>query len=457
MNGFRICLIALVITAVSLSTETASAENWPTYRHDVRRSGVTSESLAFPLRQSWVRRSPQAPQTAWTGPAKWDAYSGNSGLQSMRNFDPCFFVTAADDLVYFGSSVDDAVHALDASGGTERWVHFTNSAVRFPPTIDRGRAYFGSDDGFVYCCDRQTGELIWKRCASPANRMVTSNRKIISMWPVRTGVLVQDGKAIFGASLVPWNDSYLWKVDCSDGSVERDDCFQTVAEGVTLQGALLASHDRIYVPQGRAAPLSFDLGDGKNLGAIGEAGGVFCVLTEDEMLLAGPQHQKETDSQMRIADGRSRQRLATFSGTNRILVDGDHAWIPSGGTLRMLVRSSYVQAQIEAAKHYAIFSDDKITDTAIKQKAKVAYDAAQKQQDQAWKWQVDCPAPSGLIKTADAVIVGLDNEVRAFSAATGELRWKHDVEGVAHGLAVAAGRLFVSTGRGHIYAFESAE
>ncbi len=57
---------------------------------------ITDAKLEFPLTVQWVWKSPQPPQTAWTGPAKWDAYSGNSGLQSMRNFDPCFYVTVSE-------------------------------------------------------------------------------------------------------------------------------------------------------------------------------------------------------------------------------------------------------------------------------------------------------------------------------------------------------------------------
>ena len=448
MNGHRIFGLVLILIA-----SPALAETWPTYRHDNRRSGVTTESLRFPLKQAWVRRSTQVPQTAWTGPAKWDAYSTNSGLQSMRNFDPCFYVTANEDSVYFGSSVDDAVHALDASTGEEQWVHFTNSAVRFPPTLDSGRAFFGSDDGYVYCCNQKNGELQWKLCASPDNRYITSNRKIISMWPVRTGVLLQNGKALFGGSLVPWEPSYLWTVNAENGSVEAEGCYRTDVEAVTLQGALLASSKRIYAPQGRAAPLSFDIATGKPLGAIGEAGGVFCILTEDEMLLAGPQHQKASDNEVRLADAQNRQRIATFSGTNRILVEGDHAWIPIGDKLKMLIRSEYVQAQIDAATSRAILADKKLKDENAKRDAKAALEKATKRQADAWRWEVGCPAPKGFIKTADAVIVGLDNEVRAYDEKTGEELWSHSVEGIAHGLAVSDGRLFVSTGRGHIYAF----
>ncbi|MCA9139809.1 MAG: PQQ-binding-like beta-propeller repeat protein [Planctomycetales bacterium] len=445
----------IVIATLIWSSHNAWPQSWPTYRHDVRRSGTTQEKLAFPLKQSWVRTSKQPPQTAWTGPAKWDAYSGNTGLQSMRNFDPCFFVTVDQGQLFYGSSVDDAVHALDVGTGTQRWVYFTGSAVRFPPTLSSGRAYFGSDDGYVYCCDQSSGDLVWKRMAAVDNRHVTSNRKIISMWPVRTGVLVQNGTACFGASLVPWEKSLLWKVDADTGAVDRDDCYRSEVNDVTLQGAMLASSDRIYVPQGRAAPLAFDLASGRSLGAIGEAGGVFCVLTEDEMLLAGPEDQKSTSQQMRIADGRSNQHLATFSGTNRILVEGEKAWIPTAGKLKMLDRKAYVDAQVAAAAAGKIINDKDRDDEAAKSAAKADLQAAVKQQSDAWRWEVECPNPTGFIKAADAIIVGLENQVRAYSAGTGELLWSAEVDGVAHGLAVAEGRLFVSTGLGHIYAFES--
>ncbi len=211
------CLLLVLASAGE-----ALAQTWPTYRHDNRRSGVTDAKLEFPLTGQWVWKSPQPPQTAWTGPAKWDAYSGNSGLQSMRNFDPCFYVTVSDDKVFFGSSADDAAHALDARTGKERWVHFTGAAVRLPPTISSGRVFFGSDDGWVYCCDEASGELIWRKPASDERQRITSNRKIISLWPVRTGVLVDGQRATFAGSLVPWKKSVLWTVNAATGETSGD-------------------------------------------------------------------------------------------------------------------------------------------------------------------------------------------------------------------------------------------
>ncbi len=452
MNVPTACCLVLLIASSNLVATKAAAQSWSTYRHDNRRSGVTDCELAFPLTEQWVRRSELPPQAAWTGPAKWDAWAGNSGLQSMRNFDPCFFVTAGDGKVFFGSSVDDAVHAIDASTGREVWVYFTGAAVRFPPTINDGLAYFGSDDGNVYCCDAEHGELRWRKRAALRNERITSDRKIISLWPVRTGVMVHHGKACFASSLVPWESSLLWNVDAATGQLDREGCFRRQLAGVTLQGALLASSSRIYVPQGRAAPLAFDLTSGEPLGAIGEAGGVFCILTEDEMLLAGPDDQKSASDQIRIADGQTRQPMASFSGTNRILVAGRFAWIPAGGKLKRLDRGVYLDAQQQIDRENDELKqrrEQKQPVEATEQRLAEAWE----RQKSAWRWEVECPPPNGFIKAGDAILLGLDNEVVAYSATDGRQLWRTAVDGTAHGLAVADGRLFVSTGLGHIYAF----
>ncbi|MDB4530592.1 PQQ-binding-like beta-propeller repeat protein, partial [Akkermansiaceae bacterium] len=188
------------------------AEVWPTYRHDNRRSGVSPSSLQLPLTEAWVHNG-GLPQQAWTGPAKWDAYSSNEGLQSMRNFDPCYFTTASHNLIYYGSSSDNALHCLDASTGEEQWQHFTNSSVRFPPTLVGEQAWFGSDDGYIYCANALTGKTLWKKQAAPSDRLIPSNGKLISPWPVRTGITVENGRAFFAASLLPWKTSYLWCIN----------------------------------------------------------------------------------------------------------------------------------------------------------------------------------------------------------------------------------------------------
>ena len=128
------------------------AADWPTHLHDNRRSGATPEKLdTRRLAPAWDWRSPEPPLPAWSGPARWDAYAGHRNLPSMRNYDPVFHVTAAGGSIFFGSSVDDAVHCLDARTGKARWTVTTDGPIRIAPTFTGGRVYFGSDDGFAYC------------------------------------------------------------------------------------------------------------------------------------------------------------------------------------------------------------------------------------------------------------------------------------------------------------------
>ncbi|MEM1070763.1 MAG: PQQ-binding-like beta-propeller repeat protein [Planctomycetota bacterium] len=439
---------AMITLIVASSTW---AQEWPTYRHDNRRSGVTDAKLSFPLNESWIWKSPHVPQTAWTGPAKWDAWAGNRGLQSMRNFDPCFYVTVDDERVYFGSSVDDAAHALKLSDGSEAWIHFTGAAVRMPPTIADGNVVFGSDDGKVYCCDATNGELRWSRRASKERRSITSNRKIISLWPVRTGVMVKDRQATFAGSLVPWETSFLCTVDLATGESEHEGCFVRELKNVTLQGALLASERLLYAPQGRSAPLAIERSTGKLQGTVGSAGGVFCILSPEEQLIAGPPNQKSGENEVRIAALESKKALVSFSGTDRILLDQEFAYLVASGKLRKLNRQQYIDGQTEIADATALIKSDPSQGKSAR--ARIA--AAETQVEQAWGWASEAEIPIDMIKAGDAIILGFDREVRAVDANSGDSIWSADVEGRACGLAVAAGRLFVSTDLGFIYAFES--
>ena len=304
------------LAIVALFTSAAHAEDWPTYAHDNRRSHTTGETLTLPLKQAWVYESPNLPQTAWTGPAKWDAYAGNDGLQSMRNFDPAFFVTAVGDKVYFGSSATDAAHCLDAETGEEKWVAFADSAVRLPPTIDEGRAYFGADDGVAYCVDAETGTEIWRFNPVPDAKRIPSNNKLVSPWPIRTGVLVEDGQAYFAASLFPWKKSYLCGVDAITG----EKLFVGEEDNLTLQGALLTSPEKLYAPQGRASPIVFARDSGSLIGSVPGTGGVFCILTEEEQFIAMPQNQKSKDSVTKIAKtpGTESNAVLSITGTERL-------------------------------------------------------------------------------------------------------------------------------------------
>lgn len=441
-----------VFTFLVLGT-VCSAQSWPTYRHDNRRSGVSPTSLQLPLSEAWSHHG-GPPQQAWTGPAKWDAYSSNEGLQSMRNFDPCYFTTAAHDLIYYGSSADNAVHCLKASTGELQWQHFTNSSVRFPPTIVGAKAWFGSDDGFVYCADALTGKPLWKKQAAPSDRLIPSNGKLISPWPVRTGITIEEGRAFFAASLLPWKTSYLWCIDAKTA----EQAFLTEHQGVTLQGAMLAASDRLYIPQGRAAPIALNQSDGKKTGTITQAGGTFCLLTDNNQLIAGPPNQKERDEQLRLADPNSGKRLTTFNNTTRVVVDQGKAYLHSVDKLQCLDLSRKARLEKLLASQRATLKkiDPKIEANLPKiEDLKKEIVLLQTQLKACLLWSIEHPAPFELVIAGDQLIVGLENQVSILDTKTGKPLWRHKVTGKAYGLTPSEGRLIVSTDLGHIHAFHS--
>ena len=212
-----LCIHSLLLTIAISCAPTADAADWPTYLHDSARTGVTDEQLRLPLEQSWVRTAPTTIRRAWTE-AEGRTAEGRDLYDRVR-FDDAFQVAVLGDDVYFGSSVDHKIYCLDAGSGARRWSFFTGAAVRLAPTVADGRVYAGSDDGCAYCLDAAEGELIWKYRPGPAQEWFLGRGEMISRWPVRTGILVDDGVAYFGAGIFPHENVYMCAVDAADGRV----------------------------------------------------------------------------------------------------------------------------------------------------------------------------------------------------------------------------------------------
>ncbi len=136
----RKCPLAIVpfLLSVAFAGRVFGAD-WPTYQHDVRRSGITSERLEPPLPEQWVFQSPHAPVPAWADPSA-TPIERRLELPRLR-FDDAFHVAAVGDSVYFGSSVDDSLHCVDATTGEERWRFTTDGPIRIAPIVP---SWFGN-------------------------------------------------------------------------------------------------------------------------------------------------------------------------------------------------------------------------------------------------------------------------------------------------------------------------
>jgi len=52
-------------------------------------------------------------------------------------------------VVYFGSD-DGYLYSVDAETGQEKWKFKTGNCVSSSPAVSGGVVYFGSDDGYLY-------------------------------------------------------------------------------------------------------------------------------------------------------------------------------------------------------------------------------------------------------------------------------------------------------------------
>ncbi len=220
--------------------------DWPTHLRDNQRTGVTDDELQFPLRLRWVHRMRHPPRPAWPDPAHQDFWHNKGNLKARVIYDRVCHVVTVGDCVYFGTSADDRVVCLDADTGQIRWQFFAEGPVRLSPTVAGEKLIFGSDDGFVYCLNANDGSLRWRIRPGPTDRRIPGNDRIMSVWPVRTGVLVEDDTAYFCAGLFPTQGAYQAAVNINTG--------QKVASGpigISPQGYLERLGGRLHVATGR--------------------------------------------------------------------------------------------------------------------------------------------------------------------------------------------------------------
>ena len=337
-------MLVLTFAVIWTMVAAAAAADWPSYRGGIAHRGATPDQLSMPLVVHWDYAAPAKPRKGWAG-EDGKAFERSIIMERVK-FDDALHVAIADGRVFFGSSVDHQVHCRRADTGETVWTFFTGGPVRLAPTVADGRVYFGSDDGFVYCLDAATGKPVWKLRAGPADEWMLARGEMISRWPIRTGVLVADGTAYFGAGLFPHEEVYIYAVNADDGQIEwrRDNISHADAgrNDLSPQGYLLATDDLLIVPSGRALPAAIDRTTGdlvhKRTHGKGSVGGVVggteALLADGQIYSWGAHHifamdQKSGDAGFGYFDGR------------QMAIAGDAAYMANGVKVSRLDRLAY--------------------------------------------------------------------------------------------------------------------
>ena len=450
MNRRRFPIVATVCLVTAMAATSVRAEDWPAYKKDSARSSVTTESLSLPLAQRWVYRPSRPPRPAWPEPGK---------ELNRTDFDYAFQPVAAGGLVYFGSSADDTVRALDAKTGEPVWRFITGGPVRFAPAVARGKLYVASDDGILYCLDAATGKPIWRFPAVPDRDYVIGNGRLIARHPCRSGALAVDDVVYVTAGMWPTEGVSVYALDadtgrelwCNDSSgniyADLPHAFANGFSGVAPQGYLVVSQEVLIVPTGRSVPAAFDRHTGRLLHYKPEkthyqgasyGGGVWCTANRDLYFNTKNRSQNPSEAHQGEADPSSQDGMIVYP-----LATGDQlCHIP--GKYRVLVSGDVVYAAGNG-------SIEAVNLNVLRRKTSIS------PKDAIWTTphqpRVYCLAMAG-----NTLLTGNRDSIAAFDTAGGKPVWHVDLKGrQVRGMAVADGRLVAGMHTGEILCFDSGQ
>jgi outer membrane protein assembly factor BamB len=447
----------LVIIAWLLFVVDARAADWAMYRADSARSGYTPEQVPEGLILQWTHASPHAPVSAWP-------------TRNRQQFDRAYQPVIARGVLYYGSSADGKIYALDAGTGQTHWTFFTDSPVRFAPVVWRDRLFVASDDGYLYCLAATDGQLFWKLHGGPKSDMLLGNDRMISRWPLRGGPVVVDNVLYFGAGIWPTEGIFIYALDpdsgkvlwCNDssGGIEMNQPHPTARakSGISAQGYLAACGDVLLVPTGRAVPAVLDRAGGKllyfQLQQNTQLGGADVVTIDDHFFNGGEMFAARSGvRQARIGVQVaahpdfvivSRQNKIIAFDRRKLLVDkevtdrkGDKRTVQTLGPPAWSI--DLPPAALAPAARYKGAEPP----------------SGQLMGSTAWSRPLLSDAASALIVAGDHIIVAGRSKVLLLDVHSHKIVWEAEVDGAVYGLAVADGRLYASTDRGKIYCFGS--
>jgi outer membrane protein assembly factor BamB len=390
----------------------ARAGDWPTFRGDPQRSGATAESLALPLERAWTHAPAHPPAPAWPEPAPVNYAVMHGPLRQTLDFDRAFHAVADADAVYYGSSADDTVTCLDAATGTARWRFTAEGPVRLAPALHAGRLFAGSDDGWLYALEPRTGTVAWKHRAGPDDRRLPGNGRMISLWPVRGGLLADGGTVYFTAGLFPCRGVFLCALDAATGR----EVYKTPL-AFSAQGTILAAENTLFIATGRTAFWSCDRRDGSPRIPHGASdpwkmnlvGGSTALVTGD-LLATGPSE----DGQFHWFTF-TRKTPLLRAAADGVVADATAIYVLGRGRLTAQDRAPYL----------------------IEQKEK-------ERKDPPPRWSVDAGKSTTLVLAGNGIVTGGDGFLAIHAASDGKVLWSDRIDGRVEGLAVSHGRLLVS-------------
>ena len=428
----------------------------PGFNHlcNVRRTGFTRADFEPPYRLAWTYRFAHKPRPAWREPA-WEV--------QRIDVDYAYPIASDGRMVYVASSSDYGVHSLDLESGQPRWRFFTEGPVRLSPTVDRGKVYFSSDDGSVYCLDGATGSLLWRYRPDIPDQRLIGNEQMINRWPARSGMLVDGDRAYttFGmwssegiviACLDAQTGEVVWETDFSGTRYMTQPHYEAMG-GVSPQGHLALCGDVLVVPCGRAAPAFFDAATGRFL--YNEAEGLFpggaWTMTFGELAFTPCEFLKKPNP------------VAPEAGEAEICEEACLVALEARTGEEVFHLHGALRGVIDDEGHLSLIGRKKLVGIPLQAVLKAAPDGYEAKRgsseghfvevDDHKLWETPVERVYELIQAGSTLIAGGRGTLACYGADDGSPLWETKLDGDVRELLIAGRSLLVGTTEGEIHCF----
>jgi outer membrane protein assembly factor BamB len=147
------------------SGKAATKADWPVYRGNNFRGGITKSPVSPKLNLKWQVKLPGNPTAS----------------------------IVVGDTLYVCTPDTHMLYAMNTACGKIDWTFTAGGRIDSPPTYYKGMVIFGSKDGWLYCLRASDGALAWRFKDLP-DRLIGAFGQLESAWPIFGSVLVVDNK-----------------------------------------------------------------------------------------------------------------------------------------------------------------------------------------------------------------------------------------------------------------------
>jgi hypothetical protein len=167
--------------------------------------------------------------------------------------------------IYLALPEEHCVVAVKANNDNPRvkWKFYAGGRINTPPTISAGYCVFGCQDGWVYCLDATSGELVWRFLAAERKKRILVFGQLESPWPVPGSVLILDEVVYFTSGTCSGHKGgvVVWAINLRDGSEvwKKELTRRGWRSGYRVLGDVLSSDgENIYLTTGERTVLKIN-------------------------------------------------------------------------------------------------------------------------------------------------------------------------------------------------------